>query len=118
MRSAVLLAVVLLLPRAVFAESNAVRQRVHAASVIVGGGCSGALAEGPDLVVTARHCVVGRDALEVRFMNGAVRTGFVAATDDVADQAVLLLEEPITIAPLTVARTIPISTRGTRGSAR
>jgi len=109
MRSAVLLAVVLLLPRAVFAEPSAVRQRVHAASVIVGGGCSGALADGPDLVVTARHCVVGRDALEVRFMNGAVRIGFVAATDDVADQAVLLLEEPVTIAPLTVARTIPIS---------
>ncbi len=108
MRSALLIAIVLLLARAASAESGDVRQRVHAASVTVGGGCSGVLADGPDLVVTARHCVVDGGALEVRFTNGVVRTGLVAATDDVADQAVLLLEEPVAITPLALARTIPI----------
>jgi S1-C subfamily serine protease len=109
MRSRVLIAIVLvLLTRVASADSGDVRGRMHAASVTIGGGCSGALVDGPDLVVTALHCVVGRDTLDVRFTNGVVRTGFVAATDDVADQAVLLLAEPVAIAPLAVARTIPI----------
>ena len=85
-----------------------VHRRLHDASVNVGGGCSGVLTEGPDLVVTARHCVTGRRVLEIRFSNGLVRTGWVAATDEVADQAVLLLEDPVPVAPLTLIRTAPI----------
>ncbi len=109
MRAPIVAAIAILLcTRAADAGAADVRARVHAASVTVGGGCSGALAEGPDLVVTARHCVVDRDTLEVRFTNGVVRTALVAATDDAADQAVLLLDEPVAIAPLALARTIPI----------
>jgi S1-C subfamily serine protease len=85
-----------------------VRHRLHDASVNVGGGCSGVLTEGQDLVVTARHCVTGRHGLEIRFSNGLVRTGWVAATDEIADQAVLLLEDPVPVAPLTLVRTAPI----------
>jgi S1-C subfamily serine protease len=110
MRTRILIAIaVLLVARAVAADSGGdVRRRVHAASVTVAGACSGVLADGPDLVVTARHCVVDRDTLEIRFTNGLVRTGWVAATDEVADQAVLLLEEPVAVEPLKVARMIPI----------
>ena len=111
MRTPALIAVALLLvARGAAADSNVnVRQRVHAASVTVGGGCSGVLTEGNDLVVTARHCVTEASALEVRFTNGLVRTGWVAATDKAADQAVLLLEEPVPVQPLALVRTIPIS---------
>lgn len=100
----------LLVARAASADSLAdVRQRLHAASVNVGDGCSGVLTDGRDLVVTARHCVTDRDSLEIRFTNGLVRTAWVAATDDVADQAVLLLEDPVPVEPLALVRTIPIS---------
>jgi S1-C subfamily serine protease len=100
----------LLVTRAASADSIAdVRQRLQAASVNVGGGCSGVLTDGRDLVVTARHCVTDHDSLEIRFTNGLVRTGWVAATDDVTDQAVLLLEDPVPVEPLALVRTIPIS---------
>ena len=91
------------------AATDDVRARLHEASVNVGPGCSGALTEGSDLVVTARHCVTDRRVLEVRFTNGLVRTGFVAATDEAADQAVLLLEDPVPVRPLALARGVPIS---------
>ncbi len=111
MRSRVPLVLALLLvTRAASADSIAdVRQRLQAASVNVGGGCSGVLTDGRDLVVTARHCVTDHDSLEIRFTNGLVRTGWVAATDDVTDQAVLLLEDPVPVEPLALVRTIPIS---------
>lgn len=106
--AAVVLALALASPAAADADGD-IRQRLHAASVNVGPGCSGVLTEGSDLVVTARHCVTGGKVLEIRFTNGLVRTGFVAATDDAADQAVLLLEEPVaTVQPLMLARGIPI----------
>jgi len=96
--------------RAVLADGTPsdVQHRLHEASVNVGGGCSGVLTEGQDLVVTARHCVTGKSVLDVRFSNGLVRPGYVAATDEVADQAVLLLETPVSVAPLTLVRSQPI----------
>jgi S1-C subfamily serine protease len=85
-----------------------IRHRLHAASTTVGSGCSGVLLESPDLVATAFHCVKDGPTLEVRFTDGLVRTGVVAATDEAADQAVLLLEEPAEAEPLVLAREIPI----------
>jgi len=103
------LAVALCCARAVLAASPGdVQHRLHEASVNVGGGCSGVLTEGPDLIVTARHCVTGKSVLDIRFSNGLVRTGYVVATDEVADQAVLLLETPVPVAPLTLVRSAPV----------
>ncbi len=98
-----------IVPAARAADSGDVRTRLHTASVNVGPGCSGVLTEGNDLVVTARHCVTDRPVLEVRFTNGLTRTGYVAATDEVADQAVLLLESPVPVTPLAIAHGDPIS---------
>lgn len=84
----------------------AVRRALHAASVrIEPVGCSGVLAVGPDIVLTARHCV-DRQAqdLEVRFTTGSTRIAAVAATDEGADQAVLLLDAPVPIDPLPLVR--------------
>jgi S1-C subfamily serine protease len=110
-RSAALLVLALcLLPAAAGADDQrALRDHLHAASVVLGGGsCSGVLAESSDLVFTARHCVRGREAIEVRFVDGTTRQGTVAWTDDVADQAVLVLDAPVDFAPLALARRWPI----------
>ena len=82
---------------------------LRAATVLVGSGCSGALAEGPDLVLTAAHCVAGSASVALRFSSGATRTGWVAEVDRVADQALLVLEQPVAIAPLFLARRLPIA---------
>ena len=81
----------------------AVRQALHAASVIVEpSGCGGALAETPTLVVTAKHCIdKGRD-LSVRFVTGARREARLVATDAAADQVVLMLSDPVPIMPLAI----------------
>ena len=87
----------------------AVRQALHAASVIVEpSGCGGALAETPTLVVTAKHCIDKRE-LSVRFVTGAWREARLVATDDVAEQVVLMLDDPVPIMPLAVVhrRQIP-----------
>ncbi len=86
------------------ATRDTVERALRDASVLVGAGCSGVLADGPDLVLTAAHCIVGRAALELRFSSGVTRTGWVVAVDRVADQALLLLEEPVAITPLALAR--------------
>src|SRR5882724_8861666 len=88
--------------------NDGVERALHAASVLVGAGCSGVLAEGPDLVLTAEHCIAGRQSLELRFSDGSTRTGWVVAIDHAADQALLLLEEPVALTPLMVARGLPI----------
>ena len=62
-----------------------------------------AVALPPFVVATAAHCIVG-SALELRFSSGVTRTGWVVAVDRVADQALLLLEEPVAITPLVLAR--------------
>lgn len=88
----------------------AVREALRAASVIVEpSGCGGALAETPTLVVTAKHCIDKDRDLSVRFITGARREARLVATDDAADQVVLLLSEPVPIMPLAIVhrRAIP-----------
>jgi S1-C subfamily serine protease len=83
-----------------------IRQALAAASVeLEPVGCSGVLAESRQLVLTARHCVDDRArTLRVRLSTGELRTGWVVATDPVADQAVIFLEEPVRLEPLALAR--------------
>jgi S1-C subfamily serine protease len=82
----------------------AVRRALHAASVEVETtGCSGAVAENQQIVVTAKHCLEGR-TLRVRLSTGAVRTAWLVATNDATDQAVLFLEEPAGVQPLSIVR--------------
>jgi S1-C subfamily serine protease len=84
-------------------------QSLLAASVLVGSGCSGVLVDGPDLVLTAKHCVTGGATYELRFSDGTRRTGWLAGVDDVADQALLLLEEPVAVKPLALVPKPPIA---------
>jgi S1-C subfamily serine protease len=86
------------------AAPRTVRQLVEEATVRLASGCSGAVAERPDLIVTALHCVEGRTSVGVRFAGGEERTARVAATDAAADQAVLVLAEPAPAPPLRIAR--------------
>ena len=82
----------------------AVRRALETASVVVETtGCSGVVAEHPQIIVTARHCVEG-ESLRVRLSTGAVRTAWVGATSDATDQAVLFLEEPAGVEPLPLVR--------------
>ena len=88
----------------------AVRRALTEATVLVlPAECGGALAESPDLVVTALHCIDRGDALRVRTRSGAVLDARLEATDTVADQAVLLLEHPAAVTPLAIARRLPIA---------
>jgi len=85
---------------------RALRRTLHAASVRIDPpGCSGVLAENRQIVVTALHCIKnGVEHVPLAFMDGEHRRGWVVATDDVADQAVLFLEDPVDIAPLAIVR--------------
>src|SRR6185436_14297008 len=68
-------------------------------------GCSGVIAESRQLVLTARHCVDdGVKSVRVRLATGELRTGWVVGTDSIADQAVLFLEDPVEVEPLSLAR--------------
>jgi len=67
-------------------------------------GCAGVVVDDRSLVVTARHCVEDRPTVRVRAAGGASRTAWVVATDRAADQAVLLLEAPLPVTPLALAR--------------
>jgi S1-C subfamily serine protease len=81
-----------------------VRQALQAASVVVEStGCAGAVAEHPQIIVTARHCVDGQK-LRVRLSTGSERMAWVGATNDATDQAVLFLEEPSGVPPLVLVR--------------
>ncbi len=87
-----------------------VEQALSTAAVLLDGGrCSGVLVDGPDLVLTAEHCVTGEATHQLTFSDGAKRTGWVAGVDHVADQALLLLEEPVTLKPLQLVRQLPIA---------
>lgn len=86
------------------AEARTVRDIVEDATVRLASGCSGAVAERADVIVTALHCVTDRDSVGVRFAAGEERTARVAARDATADQAVLVLSEPAPVAPLRIAR--------------
>ena len=86
-----------------------VHRSLLAASVVLDTGCTGALAESRQLVVTAYHCVVHADQkIGLRFSTGERRVGWIVGTDEVADQAVLFLEDPIAIEPLSIVRRRPI----------
>lgn len=87
---------------------DAVERALGEATVLVGSGCSGVLIDGPDLVLTAEHCIRERTSVELRFAGGAVRTGWVGAIDHVADQALLLLEEPVALKPLRLTPRPPV----------
>lgn len=91
------------------ARPPAVEEAVLRASVLVGGGCSGVLVDGPDLVLTAEHCVDAGATHRLRFSDGSERTGWVAGVDHAADQALLLLEEPVGLKPLMLVRQPPIA---------
>ena len=112
-RVVVAVALVLLVASGAYAESSeqTIRRTLHAASVTLEEvGCSGVLAATPDIVLTARHCVEreGQD-LHVRFTDGTRRSAWVEAIDRDADQALLILDEPVAITPLVVARRRQIS---------
>lgn len=82
---------------------------LHEATVGVGTECTGVVAESADLVFTAEQCVRGHDSLEVTFADGGTGLGWVVATDRVSDQALLLLEEPAPVTPLTLAQRRPFA---------
>lgn len=107
------LAVLVIGLAAVPADAGSLRDDVEraltAATVLVGDACTGVVANGPDLVFTAAHCVRDRRSVELGFSDGTTRTGWVAVVDRVADQALLLLEEPVAIAPLRLAPRRPIA---------
>jgi S1-C subfamily serine protease len=87
----------------------AVRRALAAASVeVLPAKCAGAVAVTPWVVVTARHCVTEKDRdLRVR-RQGEVRRAELVASDEVSDQVVLALDEPLPVDPLAVARRLPI----------
>src|SRR3989454_641349 len=81
-----------------------VRRALQAASVVVETtGCAGVIAENPQIIVTAKHCVKGQ-TLRVRLSTGSERTAWVVAVNDASDQAVLFLEEPADVEPLAIVR--------------
>jgi len=87
------------------AAPSGLQQSLLAATVLLdGGACSGVLVDGSDLVLTAKHCITAGATHALRFSNGAERTGWVAGVDDGADQALLLLEEPVPLRPLQLAK--------------
>jgi len=80
------------------------------ATVLLDGGrCSGVLVDGPDLVLTAEHCVTSGATHALQFSDGSQRTGWVAGVDHQADQALLLLEQPVMLTPLALVRQPPIA---------
>jgi S1-C subfamily serine protease len=87
-------------------SERAVRAALAATSVVVEpSGCAGVLAESTQVVLTARHCVPGEGrAVRVRFTTGWLRRAWVVARDERADQAALLLEDPVPIEPLPIVR--------------
>ncbi len=91
------------------AVPDGLERSLLAASVLVGAGCSGVLVDGPDLVLTAEHCVAGGATYDLRFSDGSRRTGWVAGVDHDADQALLLLEEPVAVKPLALVPKPPIA---------
>jgi len=99
----VVLVVLLVLPARAGSDLP-VRRALQAASVVVETtGCAGVVAENPQIIVTAKHCVKGR-TLRVRLSTGSEHTAWVVAVNDASDQAVLFLEEPVDVEPLAIVR--------------
>jgi S1-C subfamily serine protease len=82
------------------------RRALRTASVeLLKPGCSGVLAESPDVVFTALHCLPeDAKSVEIRFTTGWTRRAWVVAVDRTADQAALLLDDPVPIEPLRLVR--------------
>jgi S1-C subfamily serine protease len=92
------------------AQPPEVERALLAASVLLDGGrCSGVLVDGPDLVLTAEHCVDESATHALTFSDGSTRTGWVAGVDREADQALLLLEQTVAVQPLALVRQPPIA---------
>jgi len=86
------------------ADERAVRRALDTASVVIETtGCTGVVAESPQLVLTARHCLHG-STLRLRLSGGEERTAWLVATNEVSDQAVLFLEQPADVQPLELVR--------------
>jgi S1-C subfamily serine protease len=91
------------------AVPSAVLRALRAASVVVlPAECGGVLTTSPELVATALHCIDRGAALHVRTADGGVLGAHLEAIDSDADQAVLRLMRPLTVAPLEIARRAPI----------
>lgn len=86
------------------AHEATVRRTLTDATVRLSSGCTGAIAERSQLIVTAWHCVTGRQSVRARLADGEERTAWVVATDEASDQAVLFLEEPTGVPPLRIVR--------------
>jgi S1-C subfamily serine protease len=85
-----------------------VRKALAAATVLVlPSRCTGAVVESPWLVATARHCVEDGARLRVR-VAGVERAAELVEEDPVADQVVLVLDAAAPVAPLSLARRVPI----------
>ena len=86
------------------AQEVTVRRMLADASVRLANGCTGAIAERSQLIVTAEHCVSGKQSVGIRLADGEERTAWVVVADTAVDQAVLFLEEPAGARPLRIAR--------------
>jgi S1-C subfamily serine protease len=85
-----------------------VRKALAAATVLVlPSRCAGVVVESPWLVATARHCIDDGERLRVR-VGGTVYGAELLDEDPAADQVVLALDAPVRVAPLTIARRMPI----------
>jgi S1-C subfamily serine protease len=104
MRLALTIGCVIAVAGSAAAQERAVRRLLEQATVRLATGCTGAVAELSQLVVTAGHCVTDRRSVTVRLADGEERTGWVVATDEASDQAVLFLEEPTGVMPLRIVR--------------
>src|SRR5438046_10287701 len=105
----VVLVVLLVLPARAGSDLP-VRRALQAASVVVETtGWAGVVAENPQIIVTAKHCVKGR-TLRVRVSTGSEHTAWVVAVDDASDQGVLFLEETVDGEALAVVRRRQIPT--------
>lgn len=86
----------------------AVRKALVAATVLVlPSRCTGAVVDQPWLVATARHCL--DDGVRLRVRAGGVERDAELVDEDVeADQVVLALASPLSVAPLGLVRRLPI----------
>jgi S1-C subfamily serine protease len=85
------------------------RALARATVLILPPQCGGVLLESARIVATALHCVKDGTAQRVRLPDGEERAARVVVTDEAADQAVLTLDEPVSITPLSLARRPPIT---------
>jgi S1-C subfamily serine protease len=85
------------------------RALARATVVIMPAKCGGVLLESAQVVATALHCVKDGASQRVRLPDGEERTARVAVIDEAADQAVLTLDQPAPMTPLSLARRPPIT---------